>query len=186
MPAKADNSRNVSRTVDSGEPAYYHLSIMFPRNLTVKTMSIEALLISGTAVLLALMAWFFAPPIRTAEASVTPAAFEEIEQETLKLILSQDPHLLLDARPAESYRTGHLPGARSLPAYEFDTVYPELSHLFSSDLTIIVYCSSASCQDADLLAESLYRQGIGNILLYRGGFAEWEETGNPIVSGERP
>jgi rhodanese-related sulfurtransferase len=158
---------------------------MTPKRTAIKAILLEAFLIAGTALLLALAARAFAPPPRL-EPATGPSAVEEIEQETLKLIMAQDPHLLLDARPADSFLAGHLPGALSLPAYEFDTFFPQISPRISPDLTIIVYCSSISCQDADLLAEALSRQGVDNILLYRGGFADWAETGNTVVSGDVP
>jgi len=145
----------------------------------------EAIFIMLTALVLSVCAWVFAPPEKAAPA-IMPHMVQEIDQGTLKLILASDPHLLLDARSTESYQAGHLPGAINLPAYEFDDFYPLIRSQFTPNLTIIVYCSSASCQDADLLAEKLQGQQITNILLYRNGFAEWQETGNTIVTGEQP
>lgn len=150
----------------------------------------EAFLILLCAGLLALCARVSAPaaPAAPAAAAVLSAEspVQEIDQATLKLIVAGDPHLLLDARPPDSYRAGHLPGALNLPAYEFDSYFPRVRHLFDAAQTVIVYCSSSSCQDADMLAGELQVQGIANLTLYRAGFAEWSETGNPVNSGEQP
>ncbi len=154
-------------------------------NMPVKIMIKDAFFILLTALLLTLSAWIFAPPPKEVPHASSPP-FQEIDQGMLKLILADDPHLLLDARPSDSYRSGHIPGSVSLPAYEFELRYPQISHLFAPGLTVIVYCSSISCKDADLLAEELQQQGIGNLLLYRAGFAEWLETGNTIDTGEQP
>lgn len=151
----------------------------------MKLMIREAFFIMLTALVLSVSAWLFAPPPPIAPAGPV-AAVQEIDQGTLKLILAADPHLLVDARSDESYRSGHLPGAVSLPLAEFEDRYPLVSHLFRPDLTVIVYCSASSCRDADLLAQFLQEQKIGNLLVYRGGFAEWDETGNTVETGERP
>lgn len=145
----------------------------------------EAFLILLTAVVLALCAWLFAPPVKPVAPASGPQ-FQVIDQETLKVIAAVDPHLILDARPGESYRSGHIPGAHNLPAYEFEEFYPRLEPLFHPDRTVILYCSYSECRDADLLAEELTARGVGNILLYRAGYAEWEETGNTIVTGDQP
>lgn len=145
----------------------------------------ESFLILLTAALLSLFAWLFAPPAEPVPPPA-PSLIQEIDQETLKVIAAVDPHLVLDARPEESYQDGHIPGAVSLPAYEFETHYPRVRTLLNPDMTVIVYCSSSSCQDADLLAQQLAAQGVDNLLIFRAGYAEWKETGNPVATGDRP
>lgn len=104
----------------------------------------------------------------------------EIDIETLKLLLESEEILLLDARTKEEYSQGYIPGAVNLPVYEFDSVFPRLEGLFSEGKTIVAYCSSITCTDSPLLAKKLTRKGYEDIFVYRRGFEEWSELNNPV------
>lgn len=109
-----------------------------------------------------------------------PVNINEIDAETLKYLMESEESLLIDARTGEEYNQGHLPGAVSLPVYEFDRVYPEVEGLFAEGKTIVTYCSSVTCIDSPLLAKKLYGKGYRDIFVYRGGFEEWTELNNPV------
>jgi len=109
-----------------------------------------------------------------------PVHVSEIDIDTLLYLVESGEALLIDARTGEDFSLGYLPGAVSLPIYEFDRAFKEVEDLLDIEKTIITYCSSETCIDSTLLAKKLYRLGFQNIFVYRGGFEEWTELENPV------
>jgi len=67
---------------------------------------------------------------------------------------------------------GHLPGAINIP-YDAENL-PELIEKHSlKENTLIVYCSSAHCNAAELLARRLGALGCRRVRVYPGGWEEW-------------
>lgn len=88
---------------------------------------------------------------------------------------------VLDARPEIFHRLGHIPGALSLPRDDFENAYPALQSKLETDRTqpIAIYCASASCEDAELVKKALSALGFTRLMIYEGGWAEWERAGKP-------
>lgn len=86
----------------------------------------------------------------------------------------------VDARYADDYAYGHIPGAVNLP---IDATFSEEDALVEQlpvGATIVVYCQSAGCAFADAVAQRLRGRGFKNIQLFRPGFQEWKQSGAPI------
>lgn len=94
--------------------------------------------------------------------------------------------ILLDARPLEQYRAGHLPGARAMPLDAVDERLAEYASLLEMDTPIWVYCSGEDCADSLDLALKLRTYGFTDLTLYPGGYAEWKEYGGEIHEGDKP
>lgn len=93
--------------------------------------------------------------------------------------------IVLDARPRDFYDLGHIPGARSLSKENFDDDYKSLEHeLKSPGKTLVVYCSDSGCEDSEFVAKKLEEMGFERVVLYIGGYQEWEEAGFP-TEGEQ-
>jgi rhodanese-related sulfurtransferase len=88
---------------------------------------------------------------------------------------------ILDARPEIFYRLGHIPGALSLSREEFDNDYAKLRPQLEKDKQqpIFVYCSDASCEDSQTVAERLGQLGYTNVAVFKGGWAEWGQAKLP-------
>lgn len=90
--------------------------------------------------------------------------------------------LLLDARPRVFHELGHLPGALSLSRERFQEdfalIEPALRAVGKRPL--LIYCSDADCEDAAIVARALEERGVGPLLLYPGGFTEWESAGRTV------
>lgn len=114
------------------------------------------------------------------ETKALAAGLQIADTATARQIVEENTHVLLDARPAEDYRRGRLPGAISLPFDSVDAEFPILAPLFASGLPILVYCSGAACDESLLLAKYLKTHGITNVVLYTGGFEEWTRAGLPV------
>ncbi|MDX9709699.1 MAG: rhodanese-like domain-containing protein [Trichloromonas sp.] len=88
--------------------------------------------------------------------------------------------LAVDARAAEVYSEGHLPGAMSFPLGEYDQVLPEFRERVSKEMTLILYCSGFGCPDSFDLGERLLAEGYQDVRVYEGGFPEWRDAGLPV------
>ncbi len=87
--------------------------------------------------------------------------------------------LILDARPEVFHRIGHIPGALSLPREDFETAYSGLKATLEKDRhqKIVLYCSSTSCQDSDLVRMALVSLGYDHVAILKGGWAAWKAEG---------
>ena len=91
--------------------------------------------------------------------------------------------VLIDVRRADIFAQGHLPGARSVPLYDFE----ENRDRFLADVTpqdaVLAYCSGVTCTDSHTFAAHLLKMGFSNVSVYAGGFAEWAEMGFEVEAG---
>ena len=101
--------------------------------------------------------------------------------------LPQGLILFIDARDADHYQAGHIPGA-----FEF---YPYYPGKYLADVLppcqlaeqIIIYCAGADCEDSESAALFLRDAGVpaAKLFVYGGGMAEWEAAALPLESGPR-
>lgn len=91
--------------------------------------------------------------------------------------------VLLDARPGSDYEEGHIPGALSLPEFEFDEAYPRLSELLTPQTHLIVYCQGEDCDESMIVAERLVEMGYRRVDVFLGGWPEWENAEYPVEKG---
>jgi rhodanese-related sulfurtransferase len=90
---------------------------------------------------------------------------------------------IIDARTRSEYETGHIPGAILLDYYDMGRYLDRVLPMLDPEKETIVYCYGPDCDDAELLARELYALGFTNLLVYRGGFEEWEGSGRMIEEG---
>lgn len=94
--------------------------------------------------------------------------------------------LFLDARSAEDYAEGHVPGALSLPAYEFDDRFPEIADRVEEAERVIVYCDGVECSDSIHVAERLVEYGFSDVSVFESGWRVWAESKAPVTAGMDP
>jgi rhodanese-related sulfurtransferase len=92
--------------------------------------------------------------------------------------------LILDVRETEEYRQGHIAGAFSLPYDEAITDPERLERLDAGGRPIIVYCGGGTCELSLNMAFALIEAGQKRVLVYMGGFPEWQSAGKPVETGE--
>jgi len=94
--------------------------------------------------------------------------------------------VFVDARSAEEYEGGHIPGALSIPFQSFDDHFETLGRLIDAGREVVLYCRSRECDDALLLAIELQSMGGTNLALYVDGFERWKAYGGATSStGDR-
>ena len=83
--------------------------------------------------------------------------------------------IVLDVRPEEEYRAGHIPGAISIPVKELKRRLSELP----KDQEIVAYCRGPYCVMSDQAVEILHSKGYQATRLDEG-VLDWRARGLPI------
>ncbi len=91
----------------------------------------------------------------------------------------------VDARDAESYASGHIIGAHSLPLRDFDTHLPRFIAEVPPAVKLVVYCNGYDCHDSRELGVKLLRAGYRSVYVFDGGYPEWRDAGYPAEEGKR-
>jgi len=85
---------------------------------------------------------------------------------------------VLDVRPTEEYRSGHIPGALSVPLDQLKAVLAELP----ADEEIVAYCRGPYCVLAVKAVEVLRAKGFNAIRLEES-VQDWRALGLPVETG---
>ncbi len=121
-------------------------------------------------------------PKSTTEKS-EPAGMTEPGVTTLEdLRAARDGSLvLIDARPYLFFKRGHIPGAINLEKeyYIRDFSRHESELKAAGDKQVVVYCSSAQCEDAAFVAGKLLGTGLKRVYVFPGGWQEWQNAKLP-------
>lgn len=95
--------------------------------------------------------------------------------------------LILDARPDLFYEFGHIDGALNLSRKNFDVDREKLASLLQSVIdqqaAVMLYCADRHCPDAGVVAQKLIGEGVKAVLVFEGGWKDWEEAGLPRKEG---
>ena len=86
--------------------------------------------------------------------------------------------VVLDVRPTAEYRTGHIPGALSVPISTLDQRLRQLP----PDTQVVAYCRGTFCVYADDAVRLLRHHGYRAARLDEG-FPEWSHAQLPVESG---
>ena len=105
---------------------------------------------------------------------------EPIDRDALVKRVRKGEVIVLDVRPAEEYRAGHIPGALSIPIQELKRRLSELPK--SQD--IVAYCRGPYCVFSGQAVEFLRAKGFQAVRLDEG-ILDWRARGLPVAVGER-
>lgn len=83
--------------------------------------------------------------------------------------------IVLDVRPEEEYRAGHIPGAHSVPLERLEAYLEEIPR----DQEIVAYCRGPYCVFSDEAVALLRSRGYQASRLTEG-FPEWRAAGYPV------
>jgi rhodanese-related sulfurtransferase len=126
--------------------------------------------------------------VRLAEVQQIARAFAEdrrrlepVDKERLLDRVRSGEVTVLDVRPAEEYRAGHIPGAVSVPLNELEKRLGSLPN----DREIVAYCRGPYCVLAPEATRLLRAQGFRAVVM-EDGVAEWRARGLPVATGETP
>jgi rhodanese-related sulfurtransferase len=105
-------------------------------------------------------------------------ALEAITNDELVARLKKRDVVVLDVRPVEEFRAGHIAAAESIPMAELEKRLKEIP----KRSTIVAYCRGPYCVFADDAVGLLRKHGYEAFRL-QTGFPEWKMQGLPIATG---
>lgn len=112
-----------------------------------------------------------------AVASVEQARAEtfapKLDAEDVRALQDSDA-VIVDARLARDYETGHMEGAVSVPVDATDAQRQQAMAGVPHNALIVIYCQSAGCPYAGKVARKLRGDGYTDISIYRDGWSDWE------------
>ena len=115
------------------------------------------------------------------ELNIDVPSVREINLETA-MNLQKNGTLFVDARSEEYLEDGFIPGA--INNDDTDSLSDELATLIGFDKGFVIYCSDDDCGSSEDLAYDLQEYGFNNILVFRGGWKTWSESGLDIEYNE--
>ena len=104
----------------------------------------------------------------------------------VKRFYDADAALFVDSRDRLDYEIGHIPGSVNMPYEEVIADPVALESVDSGGRPIIAYCSGGTCETSLGLAYALFDHGHSKVLVFLGGYPEWEQAGYPIEEGAGP
>lgn len=108
-------------------------------------------------------------------------SFQPIDRRLLMRRLRAGEVTVLDVRPVEEYRAGHIAGAVSLPLKQLEKRLKSLP----TDREIVAYCRGPYCVLAPEAVTILRQHGYAARPM-DDGVAEWRAHGLPVTVGETP
>lgn len=127
-------------------------------------------------------------PQRTAPLPFIPDSDQpiQVQMATVRRFFDAKAALFLDARDPADFEKGHIPGAIRVTNMEAQNEPARLKGLPLAGKPTIVYCEGGTCEASLELARHLIESGWKKVLVYTGGFPEWEAAANPVNKGSAP
>lgn len=92
--------------------------------------------------------------------------------------------LMVDAREPGEFAEGHIPGAINMPYDQVITDPARIEALDPQGKAIIIYCGGGTCEVSMNLAFRMVEQGKKKVLVFMGGWPEWQAAGYPVSKGD--
>ncbi|MCK4343164.1 MAG: rhodanese-like domain-containing protein [Phycisphaerae bacterium] len=96
-------------------------------------------------------------------------------------------HVFVDARADTPYQAGRIPGAVQCDYYRMDFYVGSVLEYAAGAEKVIVYCNGGECEDSLYVCGELLNAEVpwGNIYFFKGGWEDWERSGQPIETGPK-
>ena len=104
---------------------------------------------------------------------------EPVDRESLLERVKDGAVTVLDVRPVEEYRAGHIPGALSVPLSQLKQLLSRLP----KDREIVAYCRGPYCVLSVDAVDMLRNQGFKAVRLEEG-VQDWRYLGFPVAVGD--
>ncbi|MGR0279343.1 rhodanese-like domain-containing protein [Marinomonas dokdonensis] len=100
-----------------------------------------------------------------------------VSPSTATTMINNDDAIVVDIRPEKEFKTGHITGAKNVPATKMKD---QLSSLESyKDTPIILTCKTGI--NAGTSAKEMKKAGFNKVFKLQGGIAEWQSSNMPLV-----
>ncbi len=123
--------------------------------------------------------------VETPPPSPEPKEPALVTLEEAQRVFQQGSAIWVDARSKGNYEYGHVPGAINIPASQFKEIYQWVEKKLPKNERILVYCSSANCDDSLLVLRQMMEIGYrpANLLYFKDGWNAWEMHDLPQEKG---
>jgi rhodanese-related sulfurtransferase len=122
---------------------------------------------------------------RAATPTAEPAIGDEVGTATAKQIYDRKAAVWFDARNADEFKEGHIPGAHHVYAGDFQQHIPRILQMgMKKDQLIVVYCGGGLCELSHDLAKNMRLLGFSKVVVYTGGTTDWTANNYPMTKGE--
>jgi rhodanese-related sulfurtransferase len=129
----------------------------------------------AAACLPALLAIWLHPRAPTLASAAPPGAAISVN-EAVALLRSGDV-LWIDARRADAFAAGHIPGAVPLREDAWEDLLPGFIEAWQPGQRVVVYCDGGGCAAARSVADRLRREfALENVAYLEGGWEAWQQT----------
>ena len=101
---------------------------------------------------------------------------------------AKDPDcLFLDARAEAEWKSGHLPGAISMPVGDFEKQFEKNKKTILKAKKLVAYCHGIGCRLSEKIAKRLVEEKhLKNVAVFFGGWPQWKEAELAIEKNEGP
>lgn len=89
---------------------------------------------------------------------------------------NRDSAVIIDARQTADYDMGHIEGAINIPTTLCAAGRSAKLGNAPKDGRVIIYCQSAGCPYAGIVAANLTEDGFSNTAIYKGGWVDWQKN----------
>jgi rhodanese-related sulfurtransferase len=107
-------------------------------------------------------------------------ALEPVDRKALLARVRKGLATVIDVRPIEEYRAGHIAGAISIPVDEVKDRLAELAR----NQEIVAYCRGPYCVFATQAVELLRKHGF-RVIRLEDGVSDWRAHGLPVAVGDK-
>ncbi len=94
------------------------------------------------------------------------------------LMINREDAWVLDVREAAAFASGHIPGARHVPAGELKDRVGEFDKFRKKP--VVVVCQRGN--DAKKACDTLQGAGFDKVVKLAGGMSAWEEASQPVTT----
>jgi rhodanese-related sulfurtransferase len=103
----------------------------------------------------------------------------ELGTDRLRSLMDTGNITIVDARSEAEFEAGRIAGSVNIPYDDLIDHYERLKTTIPLDAVIVCYCESVTCDQSKNLAKELEFMGYENVLVYKGGWQEWDAAGYP-------
>ena len=111
----------------------------------------------------------------------TSTEFRRISREDAYKLYQANQATFIDVRSHQSFSTGHIKGALSIPGSQIIKRFSEVT----PGKMVITYCACDAEQSSGKAVLTLNAHGVKNAAALKGGYLEWKAARLPIAAGPR-
>jgi len=131
-------------------------------------------------------------PRREGSALTNPEALRQVgvSVEQAAAMLDESHTVVIDARSAEQFADGHIPGAINVCSSELPEAAEALYEVLPGsedmgEMKVLIYCQGQGCIDSVRVFDYLSELGYGQSLrVLTEGFGSWRAAGLPVEEGQ--